>query len=251
MKKNFLSILIGIAVVLSLSIPAYASLTLTTSYQRDTMVIFDWDEGGLSGRNGREIAAPTTTYPTRVEETIIGFDLSSIKSQFDAEFGVGGWVVSSVSITIGSNYPTGGVQPNNGRFNPVNAGLFTWNWLSNDSWDAGSLMYYDLYKYLAGYGTNTQETLGTYYYFADGTGTLTWVLAKTPGLVADILSGSLVTIFGAPADFTIGYMFNPGEKLTITANAAPAPVPVPAAVWLLGSGFAGLGFVRKRRRKSV
>ncbi len=245
--RSFLCAMLAVMLVL-LSLPAYASLTLTASYQRDTFVIFESSETGLAGRNGREIAAPTASQP-RTEEVMIGFDLSSIKTQFDAYYGVGGWVVSSVSLTLGSNYPTAGVQPNNSRFNMINSGLFTLNWLSNDSWDAASLMYYDLYKYLPGYGSNTMETLGTYYYFADGTPTLTWVLANTPGLVADILSGSLVTIFGAPADSTIGYLFNPGEVLTITADAAS--VPIPAAVWLLGSGMAGLVGIRRRMSKKA
>jgi hypothetical protein len=229
-----------------LSVPAYASLTLTASYERDTFVIFESSETGLAGRNGREIAAPTASQP-RTEEPIIGFDLSSVKSEFDAYYGVGGWVVTSVSITIGSNYPTGGVQPNNSRFNVVNSGLFTWSWLSNDSWDAGSLMYYDLYKYLPGEGDNTKEVLGTYYYFADGIGTLTWFFDLTPGLIADILSGDKITILGEPGDASagyVGYMFNPGEVLTITADAAP--VPIPPAFFLLGSGMAGIGLLRRR-----
>ncbi len=246
MKKTFLSVATGIAVVISLSLPGYASHTLTASYERDTFVISTDGETGLSGRNGREIAAPTTGDQARTEEPIIGFDLSSIKTGFDAQY-PGGWVVTSVSISIGSNYPTGGVQPNNLRFNVVNPGFFTWSWLSNDSWDAGSLMYRDLYKYLPGQGSNTKEVLGTYYYFADGIGSLTWFFNKTPGLIADIMSGSKITILGEPGDASagkIGYMFNPGEVLTVTADAAP--VPIPPAFFLLGSGMAGIGLLRKR-----
>jgi hypothetical protein len=58
-----------------------------------------------------------------------------------------------------------------------------------------------------------------------------------------------VTIFGTPADSTVGYLFNTPVKgappvLTVTAEAAP--VPIPAAVWLLGSGLAGLVGMRRR-----
>jgi hypothetical protein len=251
MKKTFLSVLIGIAVVMLLSLPAHASLSLTASTDKDTMVVFVSEEGGLGGRGAMEIAAPTSDQ-NRTQEVMLSWNTASLKSQFDAQYGVGGWVVTSVTVTFGSNNPSAGTQPNNSRFNIINPGFFTLSWLSNDSWSE-SIMYSDLYKYLPGEGSNTEELLGTYYYFADGIGSLTWYLNNTPGLIADILSGSAISILGEPGDTSagyVGYLINQnngsfgGPILTITADAAP--VPIPPAFFLLGSGMAGIGLLRKR-----
>lgn len=46
--------------------------------------------------------------------------------------------------------------------------------------------------------------------------------------------------YGSYAD-TLGEIGNPGKY--------PAPVPLPAAVWLLGSTLAGLGFMRRKHAK--
>ena len=42
--------------------------------------------------------------------------------------------------------------------------------------------------------------------------------------------------------------FAPGAGTSLSYNVAPAPIPVPAAVWMLGSGIAGL--IATRRRKA-
>jgi hypothetical protein len=231
-----------------LSVPALASLTLSTSADRDTFVIFESDETGLAGRNGREIAAPTASQP-RLEEGIFSFNTARIVSLLDYEYGYRQWTITSITVTMHSNYPSAGTQPNNPRFNMINSGFFSLNWLSNDSWNANTLMYYDLADYLPGVGNNMMETLGTYYYPANGQGSFTWTLALTSGFLADVMAGSEITIFGAPEDTTVGYLYNPGQILTITAEAAP--VPVPPAFMLLGSGLAALGFAGRRTHSAV
>lgn len=241
-----------VAAGLVLSAPARASLTLSTGAVQDTLVIEGSSES-FGGKGAMEIAAPTSSQ-NRTEEALISWDTSAVKSQFDSYFGVGKWVVTSISVTFSSNYSSAGTQPNNDRFNVISPGLFTLSWLSNDSWDENTVNWFNLSDYLPGSGnSNTMESLGTYYYFADGTTQLIWFLDETPGLLGDILSGSTISIFGTPGDIvagTVGYLFNTGTKLgngpplTITAEAAP--VPIPPAFFLLGPGLACLGFLRRR-----
>jgi len=232
--------------------PVQAAVTLTTSTIRDTFVSSGAPDTSY-GPYAMEIAAPTASQ-ARTQLALLGFDTASIKTQFDALYGTGAWTVDGVSLTLYSRWPTGGVQPNNPRFNVINPGLFTFSWMSNDSWTE-NVTYNTLPEHLPGAGNaNSLETLGSYYYFADGSDPLTWVLNPSAGLVGDILAGSEVSIFGAPADSTVGYLFvstPPGPPPVFSITASAAPVPVPAAVWLFGSALAGLGVLGRRRHTAT
>lgn len=230
--------------------PAHAALTFTTSTDYWAFLTSDQpDTNFANGYGAMEIAAPTTAQ-NRTQETLFSFNTSSILSQLNAAFPTG-WVIKSISVTFNSNNPTAGTQPNNGRFSIINAGLFSLSWLSNDGWQSG-VTWNTLSSYLPGTGTNQEQTLGTYYYFADGTGSLTWFLANTSGILADILSGGELSILGAPGDTiagTVGYLFNTpvhGDPPVLAITAEAAPVPLPPAVLLFGPGLAGLGLYRRR-----
>lgn len=69
-------------------------------------------------------------------------------------------------------------------------------------------------------------------------------------LILSSLFGSdgMYTAYANVADKAGGY---DSFGFTINVSAPPATVPVPAAVWLFGSGLAGLGFSARRRRKQA
>ena len=250
--KRVVPVVLALAMVgLFAASAAHASTTtFTTSSDSQTYVASGSQAGSsFEGKGAVEIAAATTSQPD-IEEALFSFNTASIASQFNALYGINGWTITSASVTLNSNYPSAGTQPNNASFNVIDPGLFQLSWLSNNSWNQNTVTYNTISTYLPGTGNNNQQqTFGTYYYFADGTSTLTWVIGGSTGLLSGILSGGEISIFGTPDDNVVGYLFNTNTKgdppiLDVTAEATPTPVP--PALLLLGSGLAGLGFLRRR-----
>ncbi len=249
----YLCIVLAAAAAGLLSAPtAYATVSVSDSTDCWALLISP-STGYTNSLGAMEVAAPTSSQDT-TEEAMFSFNAASIASQLNAEF-PHGWTVTSISVTLNSNNPTAGVQPNNSRFNVIDPGLFQLSWLSNNGWQSG-VSYNTLSNYLPGSGNSNQEQLlGTYYYFADGTSTLAWFLNSSSGIVNEILSGGEISILATPGDTIagqVGYLFNTNVKgdppvLTVTAEATP--VPIPAAIVLLAPGMAGLGFLRKRANK--
>jgi len=81
-------------------------------------------------------------------------------------------------------------------------------------------------------------------------GTL-WGIGDSMGDISG--SGRIYTINPVTGDATLAFGTGLSNNFRgIEFLSAPAPVPVPAAVWLFGSGLAGLaGFVRKNSRRIV
>jgi hypothetical protein len=233
---------------------AQASITLSSDADRNLMVISNAPDSNFGNLGAMEIAAPTISQ-SRTEEALMGFNTASIKSGFDSYYGTGKWTISWAAISLGSNFPYAGTQPSNDRFNVISPGLFSFSWLSNDNWVEGSVTWNNLSNLLPGVSSNTKELLGTYYFRGDGSDGF-WAFSKTSGLVSDILSGGVVTVFGEPGDTiegTVGYLFNTPKKrapqLIVCAEATP--VPIPGAIWFLGSGLAGLVGIRKKMNRKA
>jgi len=93
--------------------------------------------------------------------------------------------------------------------------------------------------------------------YAQSTGLWTWN-GKT-GINTVLNVGTPQNFFYLTGTGTLGHatptlegtMSFSGGVLTFTSNNTGAPVPLPAAVWLLGSGLAGLVGVGRRRRSAV
>jgi hypothetical protein len=225
-----------------------APTTISQVVQADTYVSSGQPTVNFGTMGAMEIAVPTVAQ-TRTEESLIRFSTSAIESGFNTDYGVGNWTITSITLTLYSNFSTAGQQPGNTSFNAIAAGEFELDWLSNDSWSETGITYNTISTVLPGTGNNALDSLGDFYWPATGASSAIWTLALDPNLIGDITSGSQATIFGQPtAGSTVGYLFNTLNNSPAYLNVT-ADVPEPPVMALWGSGLAGLPFIRRWNRQ--
>ncbi len=222
---------------------------------------------GLPGANYGAAGALQISPPGSVKgeiQSLLKFDLLSAKTTFDATFGVGAWSISSITLQLGTNFGTAGVQPNNAIFNIINGGTFKIDWLANDNWGEGTgtpaspftpanppvdgVTFNSLPLLLSG----NDETLGTLTYVPVGNTNpptipaATYPLALSPGFLADVMAGQPVSLRGYADQPGVDYLFNTktfgSNAPTLIVNAVPEPGTV---VLLVGGAF----FATRRRRR--
>lgn len=191
-------------------------------------------------------------YETRTMDTVFSFNTATdsisekgltngidIVSAFDAQYGAGMWAITSISISLSSNYATAGVQPNNPDFNTIAPGYFTFNVLGANPY-IPTLTWNTLQTFL---GATSYSTAGTFYWPATSdlqNQYVTYQLNVTGDLVNAIMAGK-VTLLGLAADDGVGYLFNTNTKgtppyLMITADAVATTATLRVTVSGSGSG---------------
>jgi hypothetical protein len=202
--------------------------TYSQQVEADTFVSSGDPNSNFGLLGALEIAAPTAAQP-RTQMSLLRFDTSGLRANFDADYGAGNWVVTGVTLTLFSSVATAGQQPNNARFNKIAAGGFEFDLLGNNSWSETGITWNTLPGILPGPGnSNTQTPLGTFFWDATGQPSSIWTLNANSSLAGKIYAGDQVTILGQPtANSTVGYLFNalslnPGV-LNVTATAVPEP----------------------------
>jgi len=232
------------------ALPISLTATPTTISQvvsADTYVSSGQPTSNFGTMGAMEIAVPTASQ-NRTEESLIRFNTSAIESAFNTDYGVGDWTITSLTLSLFSNFSTAGQQPGNSSFNQIAAGGFELDWLSNDSWSETGITWNTLPSVLPGTGGNALDSLGDFYWPATGSSSANWTLSLDPNLVNDITTGSLVTIFGQPtAGSTVGYLFNTLNNnpayLNVTADVTATPEP--SALALSACGLGALVAVRR------
>jgi hypothetical protein len=229
---------------------AAQSTTYSLAVGADTFVSSGQPDDNFGGRGAMEIAAPTAAQP-RTQIVLLGFDTSALQTSFDADFGVGNWTITSVTLTLSSSVATAGQQPNNAIFNRIAAGEFEFGLLSNNNWSEFGLTWNAMPDILPGANnSNTFTSLGTFFWSATGQLSSTWTLDPDPNLLQRILAGEQLTLLGQPtAGSTVGYLSNtrtidPGY-LNVTAHAVPEPS---TAAFIAGVLWCS-GFYRRSNRR--
>jgi hypothetical protein len=245
-----------ITLLLAAALPLTLSATPTTIsqvVQANTYVSSGQPTSNFGAMGAMEIAVPTTAQ-NRTEESLIRFNTAAIESGFNTDYGVGNWTITSITLTLYSNFATAGQQPGNSSFNQIAAGEFELDWLSNDSWSSTAITWNTLPSVLPGTGNNALDSLGDFNWPATGSSSAIWTLDLDPNLVNNITSGGLATIFGQPTSgSTVGYLFNTLNNnpayLNVTADLT-SDVPEPSATAMIGSGLAGLMAVRRWKKST-
>jgi hypothetical protein len=239
-------------------VPSAQGTTLTVSATDEAMVLsgspnLDWDPKGAIefSANGMNLSLGNTEYG------LMAFNSASIASSLNSTYGVGGWEITGVSVSLAGNFVATGGTPNNSVFNVIEPGNFALSWISNNGWmlSQGSVTWNTLPNYLPGVLNNKEENEGTFFWVAGGQGgdgsPISYALTPTSGLLGDIEGGGLVSIFGTPADNQVGYLSNTPTQnnpaqLVVTAVAVPEPRS--AGLILAAFGITALGWRRRANR---
>ena len=166
------------------------------------------------GAAGTLVIAPANSGKGEFQ-SLLKFNFSNAVALFNTNYGAGNWTITGLSLTLTSNYGTGGVQPNNAVFPKVNGGNFVIEWLADNDWDEGTgtpilpttdgVTYDSLPALLSG----PHEILGTNLYTPPGNNIpATYALPLDPNMVNGIVGGGDVTFLLYAADDLIGYLFN-------------------------------------------
>jgi hypothetical protein len=239
--------------------PLASAATFTLNPLADAFVSSANPSSNYGGAGALAISA--AGLPKGEFNSLLKFDLAAAKSNFDATFGNGLWVIDSITLQLTT------VSPNTALFNGngagpggtnVNfAGLFSIEWLSNDAWVEGtgtpaapnsSGITFSL---LPTFRSVVDESLGTFAFAGGTSGSQNWNLGLSTSFVADAAAGNAVSLLMLPGDAGVSFLGG-SKSITIVDNrpmlsvsASAVPEPGTSSLMMLG----GIAWVTRRRRR--
>lgn len=170
-------------------------------------------------------------------DSMMKFATLPIKTQFDTAYGVGQWQVSQITLTLSED-----PDPNNITFPvPTGAGTFEIFWFSNDNWlestgtpnsphtGTGT----DLtWSYLTAISAGAQQQSLGQFESAGAAGLRTYSLTPSPGLLAELNAGNVISLRLVAVTARLGYTFyskdhTQGEHPTLEFFAQSTVAAIP------------------------
>lgn len=204
------------------------------------------------------LAVSASGLPKGEFDSLLQFDFAAAKSSFDAFYGAGAWDIQSITLTLTASPPNNALFNGNGAgpggTNVNTAGLFSLQWLANDSWIEGTgspaapsatgINFNGLPALRGG----SDEALGTFTFNGSNTSSTAYILALPASFLAEAESGGVATFLALPADASVAMLVN---SRTGALSARPvltvAAVPEPGSAML---ALAGLPVFCRRLRRS-
>jgi hypothetical protein len=229
---------------------AASAATLTVNPTADAFMT-PGSSGSLSGSNyGKAgiLGAAAAGSAQGEFQSVLRFDLSTVKAGFDVQFGAGNWTVQSITLQLTA------APANNAILNEPAAGRFLISWMQSDAWLEGTgnpsapttdgITFDSLPTFLSA----ADQAEGTFSFDGSSSGAKVYTLGLASGLVGDVTAGGQASLRVAAADASVSYLFN-SRSIQTPANApvlTVQAVPEPAAAALLWAG-ALLAMQRRRR----
>ena len=187
-------------------------------------------------------------------QSVLQFGLGGAVSSFDTLYGAGQWSIASATLRL----TTG--NANNAIFNSLAGGMFRISWMQNDSWQEGTgtpaapgatgITFGTLQSTFIG---PNDESLGTFAFNDAISGSFSYALGLSPGLLGDIASGGNVSLRLSAADSVVSGVFS--SRNFGTAASRPlltlVAVPEPGTLAIGGLGFAMVTLWRIRVRRKT
>jgi hypothetical protein len=235
------------ALTLGLAPTTAWAITATIPSTADAFVTSQFPSNNYGSAGAISVSAAGTT--SRELFTLLRFDLASTLASFNQAFGSGNWTLDGASLQLTA------ASPSNQHFNPTGAGQIGANWVADDSWveGTGSPMSpstvgitLDLIPALMAGGS---EGLGLLQFDGSESGAAIYDLVISPGFLADVQAGSLLSLFLSPGDAVVSGVFN-SRNFAVVANhpyliLSAVQIPEPATTAL--AGIAIIVVMSKRR----
>ncbi len=257
-KRSFLFFLVGAALAV-MPVVAHASFVNESITASPSDMVFigggNWT-GGAVGVNGGSSPDNTGAAATAANVGLM-FNIGSTISSLNSDYGAGNWSISDATL----GFETTGGMVNNSRFGLGN-GTFSILWAANSTWVAGTTdpPYATSIAALTSWagGSSSIADLGDETFTIGSnksTFNVSYGLNSNSLFVNDILSATTtnnanLTLYVMGTSSSLGMLMYSGggsslPTLSFEVNTA-SPTPVPPAFLLLGSGLAGLGFIKRR-----
>jgi hypothetical protein len=220
---------------------ARADVTSGVSPVADTFVSSANPDANFGNAGALSVAA--SGLPKGEFRSFVRFDTASLKTSFDSAFGAGNWTIQSATLRLGSAPPNNPIFNGNGAgpggSNVNTAGAVAASWIADDAWiegngtTGGANTVVGAATFNAPPNTSGAESLGTLNFPGGTSGTNTYNLVLSAGMLADLSAGSLLSIQLVSGDSSIAYAFN-----SRTGGSAPllsvVAVPEPGGPLMLG-----------------